>query len=70
MVCLLQGEEKAEDEAQQAGGTPVDKSKIAGGTQGKYVPPSMRDGGSKKGESMMSSRGRGEWTSSYHVLCI
>lgn len=46
----------------------MDKSKIAGGTQGKYVPPSMRDGGSKKGESMMSSRGRGELTSP--LLCI
>lgn len=55
-----QGEEKPEEEASQPGGPPVDKSKLAGGTQGKYVPPSMRDGGSKKGESMMSSRGRGE----------
>lgn len=56
----MQGEEKPEEEAAQPGGPPVDKSKLAGGTQGKYVPPSMRDGGSKKGESMMSSRGRGE----------
>lgn len=51
-----------EEEAQQATGTgpTVDKAKIGGVTQGKYVPPSMRDGGSKKGESMMSARGRGE----------
>lgn len=56
----LLGEEKPEEEAAQPGGPPVDKAKLAGGTQGKYVPPSMRDGGSKKGESMMSSRGRDE----------
>lgn len=60
----LLGEEKAEEEAAQAGGGPpgagADKSKMGGVTQGKYVPPSMRDGGSKKGESMMSARGRDE----------
>lgn len=48
-----------EETPQPGGGPPVDKSKMGGGTQGKYVPPSMRDGGSKKGESMMSARGRG-----------
>ncbi|KAK4321424.1 hypothetical protein Pmani_007763 [Petrolisthes manimaculis] len=57
----LLGEEKVEDDQAQAGATPADKAnKIGGVTQGKYVPPSMRDGGSKKGESMMSARGRDE----------
>ncbi|KAK7063158.1 Eukaryotic translation initiation factor 3 subunit G [Halocaridina rubra] len=50
----LYGEEKVEDEPQQGtpGVPPADKTK--------YVPPSMRDGASKKGESMMSARGRDE----------
>lgn len=56
---LFQGEEAAEEET-PAQATPAEKPKIGGVTQGKYIPPSMRDGGSKKGESMMSSRGRGK----------
>lgn len=62
----LLGEEKPEEEGAPGapGSTPGDKAKPGGGvggvTQGKYVPPSMRDGGSKKGESMMSARGRDE----------
>ncbi|KAG0718013.1 Eukaryotic translation initiation factor 3 subunit G-B [Chionoecetes opilio] len=52
----LLGEEKTEEEGAAAGGAGADKAKVGGGTLGKYVPPSMRDGGSKKGESMMSSR--------------
>lgn len=57
----MQGEEKVDDEQAQTGAPPADKGgKMGGVTQGKYVPPSMRDGGSKKGESMMSARGRGE----------
>lgn len=59
----LLGEEQTEEEGPQGtpGAPPADKAKIGGpGTQGKYVPPSMRDGGSKKGESMMSGRGRDE----------
>ncbi|XP_069998151.1 eukaryotic translation initiation factor 3 subunit G isoform X2 [Penaeus vannamei] len=55
----LLGEEAAEEET-PAQATPAEKPKIGGVTQGKYIPPSMRDGGSKKGESMMSSRGRDE----------
>ncbi|XP_068205130.1 eukaryotic translation initiation factor 3 subunit G-like isoform X2 [Palaemon carinicauda] len=52
----LLGEEKGEEEGAPAQGQ-ADKGKM-GSTDGpgKYVPPSMRMGASKKGESMMSAR--------------
>ncbi|XP_064090809.1 eukaryotic translation initiation factor 3 subunit G-like [Macrobrachium nipponense] len=56
----LLGEEKVEDEGPSVPGA-ADKSKLgAPDGPGKYVPPSMRMGASKKGESMMSARGRDE----------
>jgi len=60
----LLGEEKQEGEEGAPGGPgagAADKAKMGGGdAPGKYVPPSMRVGASKKGESMMSARGRDE----------
>ena len=71
-LCILsvQGEEKGEEEgAPAAGGAPGDKSKMnAQDGPGKYVPPSMRVGASKKGESMMSARGRGMTFSTWHFF--
>lgn len=56
----LLGEEKVEDEGPSVPGA-ADKSKMGvPDGPGKYVPPSMRMGASKKGESMMSARGRDE----------
>ena len=51
---IVQGEEKEEEPAGAAAPAP---DKKVGSIQGKYVPPSMRDGASKgRGESMMSNR--------------
>ncbi|XP_076064657.1 eukaryotic translation initiation factor 3 subunit G-like [Oratosquilla oratoria] len=52
----LMGEEKEEEAAP----APTDQKKAGGPVPGKYVPPSMREGGNKKGESMMPNRGRDE----------
>lgn len=55
----LLGEEKEEEAAAGgagAGGPGPQDKKVGGPLPGKYVPPSMREGGSKKGESMMSNR--------------
>lgn len=53
-------DKKTEDGA-APGGAPgaAPTAKTAGG---KYVPPSMRDGGNKRGESM-SANSRGKWKS-------
>ncbi|MCL4133925.1 UNVERIFIED_CONTAM: hypothetical protein GTU68_019587, partial [Idotea baltica] len=51
LCTSLLGEEK-EKEASAA--TPAQEKKS--GIQGKYVPPSMRQGANKKGESMMSGK--------------
>jgi len=58
----LLGDEPAEEEGPAAGGPPgsgAARAGPSGGTGGKYVPPSMRDGNTKKGESMGRS-GRDE----------
>lgn len=54
-------EENVNDpEAKTSAPLPEKENTKGGATQGKYVPPSLREGGSKKGESMMSARGRDE----------
>jgi len=60
----LMGEEKEEDAAAEGsssmgGGKGIGATLGAGGGGSKYVPPSLREGANKRGESM-SSRGRDE----------
>lgn len=57
----LLGEEKEEEGAAAAEGPGPSKSlaAVAGGGSNKYVPPSLREGANKRGESM-ASRGRDE----------
>lgn len=59
VAISLQGEDK--DEEGDRPGEPGAAGKSLGGGGGKYVPPSMREGASKRGESM-SMRGRGAWS--------
>lgn len=57
----LLGEEKLDNKQEQTSAPQGDMGNKKGGvTQGKYVPPSLREGGPTKGESMMSARGRDE----------
>ena len=51
----MQNEENEEEAASQAG---AQDKKLPGSLPGKYIPPSRRGGGSDKGESMSSNRGK------------
>ena len=49
----MQGENQPNPDAPAAGAAPGAPAAVK---PGKYVPPSMRDGGNRRGESMTSNR--------------
>jgi len=52
----------AEEDEKEDGGKSEAPSKSLGNTGGKYIPPSLREGASKRGGDMMSTRTRDETT--------